>query len=172
MKKTILALLLLVSFSGIAQSKKGVTKQKSAIPVFMIDSIRVNKAYFDYMNANDIASFYEFRNEQYPDGILYITTKNPAEMLKYLQSPLVSLNDITKTNVPKADRKKPILYLLDNKLLTDTADVLIPSIRVLRVHIVKAAETAYFKTTLPNVLLMMISTRPPVIDIKGLTANN
>ena len=97
MKKTILALLLLVSFSGIAQSKKGVTKQKSAIPVFMIDSIRVNKAYFDYMNANDIASFYEFRNEQYPDGILYITTKNPAEMLKYLQSPLVSLNDITKT---------------------------------------------------------------------------
>jgi hypothetical protein len=171
--KTIIAItLMLCSITVIAQTKKEPVNPSPAEPVFMIDSVKTAKAYFEYLDSNDIASFNVFKNQQYPDGVVYATLKDHNMALKLLRSPLLSLNDIAKANVPQAERSKPVLFMVDDKLLTDTAGVRIPSFFVYHVKVTKATETAYFKTALPDVLLMMISTKPSVAYIRGIAANN
>ena len=171
MKTITVITLMLFSATVLAQTKNAPINLSSAEPVFMIDSVKVNKAYFNYTKAEDIATFTVNRTAQYPGGLINTIYKDHNKALKLLQSPLLSLSDIAKANVLPAERSKPILFIMDDILLTDTAGVRIPAMFVYHVAVLKAAETAYFKKALPNVLLMMIATKPPVTFIRGLTAN-
>jgi hypothetical protein len=172
MKKIAVIFLILFSVPGMAQNKKSTTSQNNNLPVYIIDSVKTSAAYFKYIAPDNISSVNVLKNLQYPVGVIYITLKDHSEFTKLLQAPLLSLNDIAKTNIPEPERLKPILFILDDKLLTDTVAIRIPSICVHKVTIVRAAETAYFKTVLPDVLLMMVSTKPPVIMIRGIASNN
>jgi hypothetical protein len=171
MKNLFTILLTLISMAGFAQTKAPFPVQKPS-PVYFIDSVKTDPSepYYNYINANDIASINVSRDPGYPNGAIFITLKDHNIITKLRQDKLLSLSDIAKTNIPAADIRKPVLYLLDDKLLTDTVGVRIPSTFVKKVTITKASETAYFKTALPNVLLMMISTKPEQIMIRGLTA--
>jgi hypothetical protein len=172
MKNLTAILLLLASLTGNAQTKKTQTETKPANPVYFIDSVKINagEPYLNYINPNDIASLNINRDPIYPNGAVFITLKDHNTFTKLRQDKLLSLNDIAKTNIPATDKRKPVLYLLDDKLLTDTAGVRIPFTFVKKVTIIKAAETPYFKTALPNVLLMMITTKPEELRIRGLAA--
>jgi hypothetical protein len=113
------------------------------------------------------------KDAQDPDNAkVYFTLHDHSKFETLSRSPLLSLNDISKVHLTGTERSKPILYILDGKLLTDTVAVRIPSICVRNVTIVKAAETSYLKTVLPDALLLMISTQIPGIMIKGAAAAN
>ncbi|WP_183564439.1 hypothetical protein [Mucilaginibacter sp. SP1R1] len=51
----------------------------------------------------------------------------------------MSVNDIWKANIAPADSDKKVLYMIDDKLLTDTTNVRIPSVFVRTVSLTKAA---------------------------------
>lgn len=172
MKILAVLLLVLASLTGSAQTKDTHTVKKPANPTYFIDSIKVNpnQSYLNYINPNDIASINISKDPIYPDGAVFITLKDHNTFTKLRQDKWLSLGDIAKTNITVTDKRKPVLYLLDDKLLTDTAGVRIPSALVKKVTVVKATETPYFKTALPNVLLMMVSTKPEELRIRGLAA--
>jgi hypothetical protein len=139
-------------------------------PLYFLDSIQVSPEYMNYityLNPDDISAVHVDKDVKYPNGAVFISFKDHTLVDKLLKDKILSLNDIRNANVAKADMRKPVIYLIDDKLLTDTANVRIPSMLVRYVTVVKAAETAYFKTALPNVLLMRISTKPPQLRIRG-----
>ena len=98
------------------------------------------------------------RSEKYPDGAVYITLKDRSIVPELKKARLLSLGEITDKHVSPTDKGKPILYVLDGKLLADTANIRLSAAHYFGVEIYKASETRYFKQALPNVLLLMIST--------------
>jgi hypothetical protein len=167
MKNLVTVFLTLISLAGLAQTKAPVVTQKNS-PVYFIDSVKIDDSYINYLDPNDIALLTVGKdNPLYPNGAIYITLKDHSIANRLLQDKLLSLNNIWEANISGADKHKPVLYLVDDKLLTDTVGVRIPSAFVRNVTVVKAAETAYFRTALPNVLLMRISTKPQTIILRG-----
>ncbi|WPU93469.1 hypothetical protein SNE25_29570 [Mucilaginibacter sabulilitoris] len=140
-------------------------------PLYFLDSVKVSNEYITYLNPDEISDVHVDKNEKYPNGALFISLKDHSIVGKLLKDKLLSLNDIRSANTAKADRHKAVIYIIDDKLLTDTANVRIPAMFVKNVSVVKAAETPYFKTALPNVLLMRISTKPPQLRIRGEAAS-
>lgn len=171
MKNLIIILLGLLSFTASAQDSKPLDA-KIPPPAYFIDSIKVNDAspYLTYMNPDEIANVHIDKDKTYPHGAIFITLKDHRKLAEMLQDKLLSISDITKANISPSEKNNQVIYLLDDKLLTDTAGIRVPSKFVRQVTLIKANETAYFKTALPNVLLMKISTKPPVIRIRGQVA--
>ncbi len=165
MKKLFILLLVLTSACGFAQT------HSVAQPAIYVDSMMVNINYMNYMHADDILSVDVQRKAEFPDGVIYITTKDKQKTQNLLKSPLLSLKDIVKANIAPGKQSKPIVFLLDGALLTDTANVRIPSLAIYSVKVASADEAPYFKTALPNVLLLKIATKPPVM-IRGESQGN
>jgi hypothetical protein len=170
MKNLIIILLVLVSFKAGAQNSN--PSEAKIPPVYFIDSVKISDAspYLTYMNTDEVANIHVDKNKTYPNGVIFITLKDHRKLAEMLQDKLLSISDITKANISPSEKNSPVIYLLDDKLLTDTAGIRIPSKFVRQVTLTKADETAYFKTALPNVLLMKIATKPPVIMIRGQVA--
>ena len=138
------------------------------MPAIFVDSVLVDSSYYKFLNTNYIENIDIKRTSAaFPGGIIYITTKDKPKTDSLLKSPLKSLADIVKQYVPSSAKSKPIIFLLDGAMLTDTANVRIPALAIRGVTIKKAADIPYFKTALPNIIMMMISTKPPVIMIRG-----
>lgn len=160
MKKLLILILVLLSAYGFAQTKS------ASMPAIVVDSMLVDINYANYLPPHDIVNIDVRSKEKFPNGVIYVTSKDKQKTLKLLKSPLLSLKDIVKAKVASVDLSKPIIFLLDGALLTDTTNVRIPSLAVYSVEL--AGEDApYFKTALPNVLLLKIATKPPVLMIKG-----
>ena len=160
MKKVLTALLILSSAYCFAQTKQ-------PMPAIYVDSALVSESYFKSISPNDILRIDVQRAAEFPNGVIYITTKNKQQTQALLKSPLLSLADIAKTNLPPSLRSKPIIFQLDGVMITDTANVRIPALAIKGIIIKAAADMPYFKTALPNVVLLMISTKPPTIMIRG-----
>jgi hypothetical protein len=90
-------------------------------PVWIIDSVKVSAMDLNYIDPNEIANINIVKNAQYPDGAIYVTLKDHSLFTKLFQLPLLSLSDISKANIPAAKIHKPVIYILDDKVLTDTA---------------------------------------------------
>lgn len=168
----ILALLLftLTVLAAGAQVKSPAVNQIKP-PLYFLDSVQISSEYITYLNPEDISDVHVNKDQKYPNGAVFISLKDHSTVGKLLKDKLLSLYDILNLNTAKADRHKPVIYIIDEKLLTDTANVRIPAMFIKNVSVVKAAETPYFKTALPNVLLMRISTKPPKLIIRGEAAS-
>lgn len=163
MKKALPALLMLLSAHCFAQTMH-LSQPKPAI---YVDSALVNESYFKSISPDDILRVDVKRASEFPNGVIYITTKNKQQTQTLLKSQLLSLADIATANLPPSLRSKPVIFQLDRTILTDTAKVRIPALAVRGIIIKEAADTPYFKTALPNVVLLIISTKPPTIFIRG-----
>lgn len=126
--------------------------------VTVVDSVVFPSNMINLFKTTDIKDLKVGKNEKYPDGALYITLKDPTIVPALKKGKVLSLKDIADKYVSPADKGKPIIYVLDNRLLTDTAHISISAEHYYGVEIHKASETRYFKQVLPNVLLLMIST--------------
>lgn len=166
--KTVLTIVLAIcAFIANAQNQ---STEKQTKPDYFIDSVKVTNGdtyLLNFINPNDIASINVNKDKQYPNGAIFIKLKDHNILTKILEDKPLSIKDIWKANIPEAEKRRTVLYMLDDKLLTDTAAVRIPSMFVKKVTVVKASEMPYFKTALPNVLLMRISTKPEQIMIRG-----
>ena len=109
----------------------------------------------------------EKKDNKYPGGSIYITLKDHNRLAELMNDKLLSLKQIAYTHVDIAERDKKILYLINDVLLTDTTNVSIPSKYIKKVDVVPAGNMPYFKTAMPNVLLLKISTKDPVMHIRG-----
>jgi hypothetical protein len=137
--------------------KTSTAENHAPINVF-IDSVKFSENILTYIGPNAINSIDVNKDSKYPNGVIWIKLKDHAILEKLLTDKWLSLSDIAKENLESSERNKPVLYLLNDKLLTDTTGIRIPSLCVSKVMVTKASETNYFKTVLPNVLLMMITT--------------
>ncbi len=130
----------------------------SSKPIIMVDSITMPHNILTFIKPEDIKAVHVEKSKDYADGIIYVAMKDHQVLLDLLKGKMLSLNDLKNTYVPAADRKKPILYVMDFKLLTDTAGIRIPSAHYHKVNVFKGEDSPYFKTVLPNALIVTINT--------------
>jgi len=145
---------------------------------WIIDSVQVSGNWLNYLDPNDIANIDIRKDSKYPQGVGSITLKDHKLLFKILSTAPLSLGAIADTYITISDKHKPILFLLNDKLLTDTSGVIIPDICLEKIVIAKASQLPYFKTTLPDALLMMITTKlistkvhPPEIMLRGVVSD-
>ena len=145
-------------------------EQRPSQVIYLVDSIKmdsnINMSYLSYLNPNDILNISLGKNPPYINGAVYITLKNHQSLIDFLKDKPISLSEISKANLSEAKRTQPILYFLDDKLVTDTTNIRLPSKRVTSVTVIEADEMPYFKTTFPNALVLLISTKPQDIYIR------
>jgi hypothetical protein len=137
----------------------------------VIDSVKFSENILTYIGPNAISSLDVNKDSKYPNGVIWIKLKDHAILEKLLNDKWLSLSDIAKENLESIERNKPVLYLLNGKLLTDTTGIRIPSLCLGKILVTKASETNYLKTVLPNVLIMMITTttfpKPDPVRLRG-----
>jgi hypothetical protein len=172
MKKTLLFLLLLVPLVNYAQPSilsPNPHDKPVKMPVIFIDSVQMDSVnnYLMCIEANQIADIrVENGNKYSPNGAMFIKLKDSNLLKTLMNDKQLSLHDIMKVNVESSEFNKPVIYFLNDKLLTDTTRIRIPATRVYAVVVTRAAETAYFKTAFPEALIVTISTRSPEIYIR------
>lgn len=162
-----------IAFAGKAQT---INTSKASEPAYIIDSVRLidGGVYSNYIDPNQIATINVVRDASlYPNGALFISLKDHSILTRLQQDKWLSLSDIASKSIADTGKAKPVLYILNDKLLTDTTGIKIPSICIAGVSLIRASETAYFKTALPDALILMISTKKvdeaPTIFLKGET---
>ena len=170
--KIILVALIFFYKAGFAQTKKANVQQHQNDPVYIIDSIKVTKNILNYINPNDIDSINVSRSLKYPKGAILIKLKNHSTLLKIINDKWLSLNDIYLNKAGKsADFKHPVLFFLNNELVTDTTDIRIPSACLYNVTITPASEIPYLRIAFPNAITMYVSDKPPAMYIRGIGSN-
>ncbi len=151
MKKTLLLFCIVVALAS--ANAQSLTPSK---PIVVVDSITMPHNILTFIKPDDIkATQVEISKD---NDIIYVTMKDHQVVLDLLKHKMLSLNDLKNTYVQAADRKKPVLYVMDFSLLTDTTGIRIPSMYYHKVNVVKSEDTPYFKTVLPNALIMIINT--------------
>jgi hypothetical protein len=128
--------------------------------VYMVDSVKVNRSLVNYLDLNQVLDISTNKSAEYPKGLIFIKLKNVIVFEMLLHDKFLSLNDITNKYISETEKHKPVLYLLDKELLTDTAGIRIPEMCLANITVAKASETPYFKTAFPGISIMMITTRP------------
>lgn len=122
----------------------------------MIDSVPMPYNSFSQINPQTIKSVYIQKNNA--GGVIYITLKDSTEVGKVLKSKKLSLQDLADKYVSKEDKGRPILYVMNRELVTDTSDVRILADLYYSIGVVKAKDSPYFKKAFPKALLLMINT--------------
>jgi hypothetical protein len=142
--------------------------KNAKMPVVFIDSVQMDATnnYLMCIEAKQIADLKVSNGGKYPNGAMFIKLKDHKLLKELMNDKQLSLHDIVKARVEPSEFSKPVIYFLNDKLLTDTARIRIPATRVYAVTITRAAETAYFKTAFPKSLIVTISTHPPVMYIR------
>ncbi len=131
----------------------------TAKPTIMVDSVQVPYNSLGQINPQSINTVVVLKNKQFPDGVIYITLKDPKQMQTILKSKKFSLQDLANKYIEKADKGKPILYIMNHDLVTDTSNFRILSDLYYSVAVVKAKDSPYFKKAFPNTVLLMVSTQ-------------
>jgi len=151
MKKTLLLFSIVIALAS--ANAQSLTPSK---PIILVDSITMPHNILTFIKPDDIKAVQVERSKD--NDIVYVTMKDHQVVLDLLKHKMLSLNDLKNTYVQAADRKKPILYVMDYSLLTDMASIRIPATYYHKVNVVKSDDTPYFKTVLPNALIITINT--------------
>ena len=125
-------------------------------PIIMIDSIPMPYNILSQINPQTIASVNIQKDNA--GGVIYITLKDSTQIEKILKSKKLSLQDLADKYVSKEDKGRPILYVMNRELVTDTSNVRILADLYYSIGVVKAKDSPYFKKAFPKALLLMIST--------------
>ncbi|MCD8741078.1 hypothetical protein LT679_10735 [Mucilaginibacter roseus] len=139
-------------------------------PVYYVDGTIVNRAYFDFIKPDSIKEIHVIKtDDEHPNGAVYITLNNPAFLKRILADKLLSIKDILRIKGIAVKNKQPVIYVWDDKLLTDTANVRVPESYLRSVKLTPAANMPYFKTALPNtsVVTIFTSVKDGKIMIRG-----
>ncbi|MEO8884965.1 MAG: hypothetical protein ABI367_02810 [Mucilaginibacter sp.] len=161
MRKMLFTLLLTSAF--ISSRAQHIAKPH---PVIMVDSVQMDYNTLALMDPQEINSMNIPHDPKYPDGIIYITLKDHSTLQTLLMSKRLSLQNLADKYIAKADKGKPIIYMLNGTLITDTANVRVLAERYYNVQVTKASEMPYFKKAFPNMLLLKVSTHRS-ITIRG-----
>jgi len=163
MKRVLVTIVLAFGFTGIIAQVR-----INPNPAILVDSVFVPYNMISVLDSIGPNNIKELRvdksDKKYPNGAIYVTLKGAVP--QSLKGPYISLQEITNKNISAADKGKPVIYVLDGKLLTDTTYVRLPVQRPQVVTVYKASETPYFSTAMPNALLLMISTKLSEILIR------
>lgn len=149
----LIALLMLAFISSGAQHIDNVAK-----PAIMLDSVQMPYNSINQLNPSTVKSMNTTRNNKFPDGVIYMTLKDPSEVQTILKSKQLSLQQLADKYIEKADKGKPILYVMNDKLVTDTSNVRILSDGPYNITVLNAKYLPYFKTAFPKALLLMVQT--------------
>lgn len=138
-------------------------------PAYYVDSIKMDSTanVLHFINPNQIKKITIERDARHKNGAIYITLKNHKVLDSLLNDRQLSLQEILNSNVKADEQKNKALFIWDDKLITDTTNIHFPSKKITRVTVIKASEMPYFKTAFPDMLIVMVSTKPPVIYIRG-----
>jgi hypothetical protein len=152
----LIAILLLVC-CGSASAQQGppvfsnqlpptVTKQNP--PDWFIDSVKIDFS-LDWINPQHIASIYVQKEiKGHPNGVIYLEWKTPHPEFR-------SLGDISAT---QPLTKALILYIIDDSLIRDTANVRIEAANIFQVHTVSSAQIGYFPAGARPVSIVLVET--------------
>jgi hypothetical protein len=150
MKKVLPLLFILIPLVNYAQSSilsPDPHEKNVKWPVIFIDSVRMDSInnYLMFIDAKQIADLRIANDGKYPNGAMFIKLKNHKLLEELMNDKQLSPYDIVKGYVQPLDFYAPVIYILNDKLLTDTARIRIPASKVHTVTVTHAAETAYFK---------------------------
>ncbi len=124
MKKLLLLLTVLYSFSAGAQKPKKVIKKLGSDPIFYIDSVNVDKSELQSYRPTDIAAVSVYRDSdaiklagpEGKDGVVYIETKIFAKK-KYWAFFSSKSEEYSKI-VPDPEADSSVQYILNKRVLT------------------------------------------------------
>jgi hypothetical protein len=158
MKNILITLLLVGAFaSSNAQQIPQLNGQiMPSHPIVIVDSVPME---FNTLKVLDTALIKSMNvvNNSYP-GIVYITLKDHNSIKNLTRAKKLSLKQLTDAHVAKADKRRPIIYLMDHVLVTDTTGIRIPTEKFYSIQVIKAADTPYLKQAFPDALLLTVST--------------
>ncbi|WP_147321979.1 hypothetical protein [Mucilaginibacter conchicola] len=170
MKTALILMLLIAPIIAFAQDgilRPGLHALESKKVTFVVDSIAKDMdIYVDFIDPKDIENVRRKKDLKYPDGVIFITLKNHKKLTDLINDRLISLKEIADVNIAMADKKKPLLYIMDDKILTDTNRVRIPSKHFYKVDVIKASDLPYFKVAMPELLILKIITKPEPIYLR------
>ena len=163
MKSVTFTILLLLAFAiGKAQNSITASVARSMESVaIVVDSVEVAQNSLNLIDPQSIKKIDVVRNSKYPGGVLYITLKDHSLLAKLSKEKPVSLAQITDSEITAEDKKRPRIYILDNRLVTDTSAIRIQPSQYHHIRIIPASDAPYFKTTFPNAILVIVTTTPP-----------
>ena len=165
MKKILFTLLLILAFGFSKAQLSG--RVSSLNSVIFVDSVKMEFNTLNDLDTSVIRSMNTVNKNSMYDTV-YVTLKDHNYIKNLKRAKKLSLKELTDTHITKADKGKPIIYIMDNWLLTDTAGVSISTEKFYAVKVTKAIETPYLKQAFPQALLFEIFT---IINIRGNNAN-
>ena len=131
-------------------------------PAMFVDSVRVKS--IPIINANDIIDLKVYGGRDSINkthGKIYITLKKRSYHF-------ITIEDLTKRAIPNFDKKtQPVIYLVDDKLITDTAGMTFEITHIRNVEVVDGSNIKAFQGLLSNVILIRINTESAPNYIKG-----
>lgn len=146
--------LLISASSTFAQSH-----QPANNPAYYVEGTTINRAYFAFIKPDSIEEIHVIKkDDEHPNGAIYISLKNPGYLKTMLADKLLSVKDILRLKGISVKKNQSLIYVWDDKLLTDTANVRVPESYLRSVKITPAANMPYFKTALPNTSVVTIFT--------------
>jgi hypothetical protein len=149
MKQLISILVFLWTIHASAQVKPVTSTNKP--PAFYLDSVKVNSNYLFIDPGNiesvDVVKGYDTSADTY--GKVFIKMKN--------KNLLASLKQITDVQASK-NRESQVLYIVDNKIITDTVNVRFDTSYIKSVHFTSAASIQYLKGS-PQITICTIETK-------------
>lgn len=165
MKKILVTLLLILAF-GFSQAQLS-GRVRSVNSVIFVDSVKMEFNTLNDLDTSVIRSM-NIVNKNAMYDTVYVTLKDHNYIKNLKRAKKLSIKELTDTHITKTDKGKPIIYIMNNWLLTDTAGVSISTEKFYTVKVTKATETPYLKQAFPEALLFKIFT---IINIRGNDAN-
>jgi len=122
-------------------------------PAYYVDSQRVtdfSKVYLDIQNIANISVVNGLDSATMTNGKIYITLKMP--FITFLR-----LSDLNRSQ--QGLKKKKVLYIIDNKVITDTTGIRIDPSNIVKTQIISADSILYASLGGKNVKILMIETK-------------
>jgi hypothetical protein len=129
-------------------------------PAYYIDSQRVtdlNKVYVDVQDIANISVVNGADPATMTNGKVYITLKTPFNSF-------LRLSDINRSQ--QRLKKKKVLYIIDNKVITDTTGIRIDPSYIVRTQTIRADSILYANMGGKNMKILMIETKCKRPDLK------
>jgi hypothetical protein len=124
------------------------TLPKQLPPDWFIDSVKIdfslNWANIQHIERIDV----EKEIKGHPNGVIYLKWKTPHPEFR-------SLGDISAT---QPLTKAPVVYIIDDSLIRDTANVRIEAANIFQVHMVSSAQIGYFPAGARPVSIVLVET--------------
>ncbi|MDB5231933.1 MAG: hypothetical protein JWN76_2738 [Chitinophagaceae bacterium] len=135
----IFLLLLCISFSVAvpAQRKRSAKNTTTSQPAIFLDSVNIGNTIFEFDPDMMTKISVGKDDSKYPNGRIYITTKNPGSF-HFLTMKEIIANYKIKT-------RGTALYMLDNEFIKDTSAFRIDSSYILKIVLIPGSDFSYLK---------------------------